>query len=82
VLHRNAAFDRMSTFFSPVFSGNGADPWIGRRVSEPLRQARLEDIGLQVMAQAYPARHARRTTRLDLYRSIRPHVVEMGLASA
>ena len=62
----NAAFDRISTFFPPVFSRNGADPWIGRRVPELLRQAGLEDIGVQVTAQAYPAGHTRRTIRLDL----------------
>jgi ubiquinone/menaquinone biosynthesis C-methylase UbiE len=79
---KNAAFDRISAFFPPVFSRNGADPWIGRRVSELLRQAGLEDIGVQVTAQAYPAGHTRRTIRLDLLKSIRPQVLEMGLASA
>jgi ubiquinone/menaquinone biosynthesis C-methylase UbiE len=78
----SAAFDRISTFFPPVFRRNGADPWIGRRVPELLRQAGLEDIGVQVTAQAYPPGHTRRTIRLDLLRSIRPQVVEMGLASA
>ena len=78
----STAFDRISTFFPPVFGRNGADPWIGRRVPELLRQAGLEDIGVQVTAQAYPAGHTRRTIRLDLLRSIRPQVVEMGLASA
>jgi ubiquinone/menaquinone biosynthesis C-methylase UbiE len=78
----NAAFERISTFFAPVFGRNGADSWIGRRVPELLRQAGLEDIGVQVTAQAYPAGHTRRTIRLDLLRSIRPQVVEMGLASA
>jgi ubiquinone/menaquinone biosynthesis C-methylase UbiE len=76
------AFDRISSFFRPVFSRNGADPWIGRRVPELLRQAGLEDIGVQVTAQAYPAGHTRRTIRLDLLRSIRPQVVEMGLATS
>ncbi len=78
----NAAFDRISTFFPPVFGRNGADPLIGRRVPELLRQAGLEDIGVQVTAQAYPAGHTRRTIRLDLLSSIRSQVVEMGLASA
>jgi SAM-dependent methyltransferase len=78
----SAAFDRISTFFAPVFSRNGADPWIGRRVPELFRAAGLEDIGVEVTAQAYPAGHTRRTIRLDLLRSIRPQVVEMGLASA
>jgi ubiquinone/menaquinone biosynthesis C-methylase UbiE len=75
------ALDRLSSFFAPVFSRNGADPWIGRRVPELLRQAGLEDIDVQVTAQAYPAGHTRRTIRLDLLRSIRPQVIEMGLAS-
>jgi ubiquinone/menaquinone biosynthesis C-methylase UbiE len=78
----NAAFERISTFFHPVFSRNGADPWIGRRVSELLRQVGLEHIGVKVTAQAYPAGHSRRTIRLDLLKSISPQVVEMGLASA
>jgi ubiquinone/menaquinone biosynthesis C-methylase UbiE len=79
---KNAAFDRISAFFPPVFGRNGADPWIGRRVSELLREAGLEDIGVQVTAQAYPVGHTRRTIRLDLLKSIRPQVLEMGLASA
>jgi SAM-dependent methyltransferase len=79
---RSAAYDRIAALFPPVFRRNGADPWIGRRVSELLRQAGLEDIGMQVTAQAYPAGHTRRTIRLDLLKSIRPQVVEMGLASA
>ena len=79
---RSAAYDRIAALFPPVFRRNGADPWIGRRVSELLRQAGLEDIGMQVTAQAYPAGHTRRTIRLDLLKSICPQVVEMGLASA
>jgi SAM-dependent methyltransferase len=31
----SAAFDQISTFFPPVFSRDGADPWVGRRVPEP-----------------------------------------------
>jgi hypothetical protein len=38
--------DRISTLFAPVFSRNGADPWIGRRVPELLRQAGLKDVGV------------------------------------
>ena len=68
---RSAAYDRIAAFFPPVFRRNGADPWIGRsRVSELLRQAGLEDIGMKVTAQAYPAGHTRRAIRLDLLKSI------------
>ena len=77
----SAAFDRISTFFPPVFSRNGADPWIGRRVPELVRQAGLEDIGVQVTAQAYPAGHTRRTIRLSWTELLSwPNSVSLGLS--
>jgi hypothetical protein len=54
---------------------------IGRRVPELFRQAGLEDVGVEVRAQMYPLGNSRRTIRLDLVRSMRPQVVELGLAS-
>ncbi len=76
------AFHRLSEIFSVVYRRNGADPWIGRRVPELLRQAGLTDVGVQARAQAYPPGNSRRTLRLDLVRSMRPQVLEMGLATA
>ena len=75
------AFGRLCEIFTVVFSRNGADPWIGRRVPELFRQAGLEDVEVEARVQMYPVGHSRRTIRLDLVRSIRPQAVEMGLAS-
>jgi ubiquinone/menaquinone biosynthesis C-methylase UbiE len=75
------AFDRLCEIFTVVFSRNGADPWIGRRVPELFRQAGLEDVEVEARVQMYPLGNSRRTIRLDLVRSMRPQAVEMGLAS-
>jgi len=74
------AYDRLCEIFTVVFRRNGADPWIGRRVPELLRQAGLEDIRVEARVQMYPPGNSRRTIRLDLVRSMRPQVLEMGVA--
>ncbi|MGO8956619.1 MAG: methyltransferase domain-containing protein [Streptosporangiaceae bacterium] len=76
------AFHRLCEIFTVAFRRNGADPWIGRRVPELFRQAGLADVGVEAKAQLYPPGNSRRTLRLDLVRSMRPQVLEMGLASA
>jgi SAM-dependent methyltransferase len=76
------AFDRLCDIFTVAFRRNGADPWIGRRVPELLRQAGLEDIQVEARVQMYPPGNSRRTVRPDLVRAMRPQVLEMGLASA
>jgi SAM-dependent methyltransferase len=76
------AYDQLCKIFTLAFRRNGADPWIGRRVPELLRQAGLEDVQVQARAQVYPPGSSRRTIRLDLVRAMRPQVLEMGLASA
>jgi ubiquinone/menaquinone biosynthesis C-methylase UbiE len=76
------AFDRLRDIFTVAFRRNGADPWIGRRVPELLRQAGLEDVAVEARVQFYPPGNSRRTIRLDLVRAMRPQVLEMGLASA
>jgi SAM-dependent methyltransferase len=75
------AFDRMGEIFAVAFRRNGADPAIGRRVPELFRQAGLTDVGVESRTQMYPPGNSRRTVRLDLVRAMRPHIVEMGLAS-
>jgi ubiquinone/menaquinone biosynthesis C-methylase UbiE len=75
------ALERIAELFLPVFSRNGADPYIGRRVAGMLRQAGLEDVGLQCRAHAVAPGSSRRTLRADLLRSMRPQIIEMGLAS-
>ena len=76
------AFHRLCEIFTVTFRRNGADPWIGRRVPELLRQAGLADVGVEARVQMYPPDNSRRTLRLDLVRSMRQQVLEMGLASA
>lgn len=74
------AFDRLCEIFAVAFSRNGADPLFGRRLAELYRQAGLEEVTVKVRAGVYPAGHSRRTIRADLVRSMRPQIVEMGLA--
>jgi ubiquinone/menaquinone biosynthesis C-methylase UbiE len=75
------AFDRICEIFPVVFSRNGADPAIGRRVPELFRQAGLAEVKAESRTQMYPPGNSRRTVRLDLVRAMRPQIVEMGLAS-
>jgi len=75
------AYDRLCEIFTMVFRRNGADPWIGRRVPELLRQAGLEDVQVEARVQLYPPGNSRRTIRADLVRSMRPQALEMGVAS-
>jgi ubiquinone/menaquinone biosynthesis C-methylase UbiE len=74
------AFARICEIFTVAFSRNGADPCIGRRVPELFRGAGLTNVEVEVRAPVYPAGHTRRTIRADLVRSMRPHVLAMGLA--
>jgi ubiquinone/menaquinone biosynthesis C-methylase UbiE len=76
------AFDRLRDIFTVAFRRNGADPWIGRRVPELFRQAGLEQVEAEARVQMYPHGNSRRTIRLDLVQSMRPQVLEMGLATA
>jgi SAM-dependent methyltransferase len=75
------AFTRLCEIYPVVFARNGADPAIGRRTADLLYQAGLADVRVDARVQLYPHDHSRRMLRLDLVRSMRPHVVEMGLAS-
>jgi ubiquinone/menaquinone biosynthesis C-methylase UbiE len=74
------AFNRMCEIFHAAFTRHGADPAIGRRVSEMFRQAGLTDVGVESRTQMYPPGNSRRTVRLDLVRSMRPQIVQLGLA--
>jgi hypothetical protein len=67
--------------FAPVMTRNGADVRIGRRVAELFRSAGLVDVQVESRADSYPAGHTRRTIRLDLIRSVRSHLVELGLCT-
>jgi hypothetical protein len=59
----------------------GADLHIGRRLAELFRQAGLEDVKVVSYAPVYPATHSRRTLLPDLVLSMRPVILELGLAN-
>jgi ubiquinone/menaquinone biosynthesis C-methylase UbiE len=75
------AFDRLCDIFTAAFRRSGADPWIGRRVPELFRHAGLAEVEVEARVQMYPLGNSRRTIRLDLVQSMRPQVLEMGMAT-
>jgi ubiquinone/menaquinone biosynthesis C-methylase UbiE len=72
------AWDRLCEIFRSTFGRNGADPRIGRRLTELYREAGLEAIGVEARAAVHPPGDTRRTVRPDLVRSMRPMILEMG----
>jgi ubiquinone/menaquinone biosynthesis C-methylase UbiE len=74
------AWDRLCEIFRASFTRNGADLVVGRRLTELYREAGLEDIGVEARAGVYRARDSRRSVRAELVRSMRPMILEMGLA--
>ena len=77
----NAAVARLGELFPIVFERNGADSRIGRRIQELLRNAGLEDVGVEARPQTYPPGHTRRTILPDLIRTMRQQIIDLGLAS-
>jgi SAM-dependent methyltransferase len=75
------AWDRLVEIFLQVQDGDAADPYVGRRLPELFRQAGLVDVGVEAKADIYPVGHSRRTVRLDLMRSMRPKILERGIAT-
>jgi SAM-dependent methyltransferase len=75
------AFTRICEIFLVAAARSGADPRIGRRVPELLRQAGLQDVRVEAKTRAHPPGHSRRTIRLDLVRAMYRQILEMGLAS-
>lgn len=74
------AWDRLREIFRASFSRSGADPLIGRRLTELYRQAGLEEIEVVVHAPVYPAGHSRRTVLPDLVRSMHPAILDLELS--
>jgi ubiquinone/menaquinone biosynthesis C-methylase UbiE len=74
------AWDRLNELFRASFGRDGADLRIGRRLTEIYRAAGLDDIQVTAHSPLFPAGHSRRTIRADLVRSLRPVIVQMGLA--
>ena len=74
------AWTRVSAIFNAAFSRNGADILIGRRLTALYRAAGLDDIGVEARAGVYRSSDSRRAVRPDLVRSMRPMILDMGLA--
>lgn len=74
------AWDRLREIFAVSHDWLGADLHIGRRLTELFLRAGLEDIEVVMHAPTYPAGHSRRTLLPDLVRSMRPRILELGLA--
>jgi SAM-dependent methyltransferase len=74
------AWDRLNEIFRTANRSDDADLLIGRRLPELFRQAGLIDIGVEAKADIYAAGHSRRTVRPDLVRSMRPKILERGIA--
>jgi SAM-dependent methyltransferase len=75
------AYDRLLEIFWDANVSDGADTHIGRRLPELLRQAGLTDIGVEARADIHPHGHSRRTLHADLVRSMRPKILDRGIAS-
>jgi ubiquinone/menaquinone biosynthesis C-methylase UbiE len=73
------AWDRLVEIFRAAYQHDDADPRLGRRLPELLRQAGLVDVGVEARADVYPAGHPRRTIRLDLVQSMRSKILEREL---
>ena len=74
------AWDRMQELFEQSYVADGADPLMGRRLSGLLWDAGLVDIDVEPIADSYPLGHSRRAVRADLLRSMRPKIVQRGMA--
>lgn len=75
------AWDRLAELFHASFGRSGADLLTGRRLTELLRQAGLDDVGVTAFAGTYPAGHTRRTLLPDLVHNLAGAITGLGLAS-
>jgi len=73
-------WDRLTEVFRVGFTRSGADLLLGRRLPAMLWQAGLDDVEVTVHSGCYPAGHSRRTVIPDLVRSLRPVILDLGLA--
>jgi ubiquinone/menaquinone biosynthesis C-methylase UbiE len=74
-------WDRLVELFLSSCHSDKADPFIGRRLPELFRDAGLVEIGVEAKADIYPPGHSRRTIRLDLLQSMRPNILQRGIAN-
>ncbi|MGO9904293.1 MAG: hypothetical protein ACLP4R_12060 [Solirubrobacteraceae bacterium] len=75
----NAAWDRLAETFIESLRRDGADPDLGRRLSDLYRAAGLVDVTVEARADMYPVGHSRRTVRLDTVQNMRSKILEREL---
>src|SRR5262245_44906260 len=69
------AWDELCEVFLAAFQQDGADPFIGRRLPDLLREAGLEDVAVEARADVRLLGDTRRTIVPDLVRAMRPRIV-------
>jgi ubiquinone/menaquinone biosynthesis C-methylase UbiE len=72
-------WDRLNATFQRFWRLQGADPNLGRRLPELLRNAGLEDVGVDVHVAVTPVGDPRRRVLLDVVSNVRSGIVERGL---
>jgi ubiquinone/menaquinone biosynthesis C-methylase UbiE len=76
------SWDQLRTVLHDAYRSEGADLFVGRKLSAMLRGAGLTEVGTEARADVYPAGHPRRTILPDLVRSMREKVVQQGIVAA
>jgi SAM-dependent methyltransferase len=76
------AYTRLTNTLKMLYSHDGADLLVGRRLHQLLDAAGVLDIGVEARADVPPAGHPRRTVILDILRAMRSKITEQGLLSA
>ena len=76
------AWDRLTEIFHAVYSSDGADLFVGRKLASVLRDQGMVDVGTEARADVYPDGHHRRTIHADLVLAMREKIVERGIADA
>jgi SAM-dependent methyltransferase len=75
------AYARMGDLLEAATVSSGIDPLVGPRLPTLLREAGLDDIGVEARADIYPPGYARRAILPDLVRAMRPTLLQRGLAT-
>jgi SAM-dependent methyltransferase len=75
------AVGRLAGLLVSAVRHDGADPHLGRRLPQMLRDAGLTDVGTEARTDVYETGHPQRTVLLDLVRATRSKIVSSGLAT-
>ena len=75
------AMERLTELFVTAYRAQGADPPLGRRLSDLFGAAGLTGAAAEARSDVYPAGHPQRTVLLDLLQAMRLKIAAGGLAS-